>query len=205
MSKHTDGAPTRRASPISQADFARRAGVDRSTISRAFQGPLRSALLPGKRCDATHPAVIAWARTRRLDPKVLLGTFGRIMALKQEAAPRSASEPHEDSDDAGMTVEEFAARAEVAVDVLSDALRAELAPALLWNGRIDACSLSALQFMAAHPFRNDADGRAIEPLIDGCDFLAAAAGPGSTDDSLHVVEHPVLFVWMARLTGCVHA
>jgi hypothetical protein len=109
------------------------------------------------------------------------------------------------ADDDGMTIEEFAARAEVAVGEVLSALRSELAPSQLADGRIDACSHAALVFMAERPFRLRADGSADEPLIDGRDFLAAAAGPTSSSDALHVVEHPALFVWMARLTGKIRA
>ncbi len=208
MSKHTDRVPTRRPAPIAQIDFARRAGVDRSTISRLFQGHLRVALLAGKRCDATHPEVIAWARRRGLDPNVLLGKFGHIEALtrKQEHREPARDVPQTHAYADAMTIEEFAARAEVAVGEVLGALRGELAPALLDNGQIDARSHSALTFMAARPFRVGADGRAEEPLIEGRDFLAAAAGPSSTSEALHIEgDHPALFIWMARLTGKVRA
>jgi hypothetical protein len=201
MSKSADGAPTRKRAPVSQTDFADRAGVNRSTISRAFQGPLKAALLPGKRCDVTHPAVTAWARDRGLDPRVLLGKFGALHSALKEArgeTPTQAAANHE----GGMTIEEFAARAEVHVSVVSDALRNELAPALLPNGRIDASTFQALSFMAARPFRGDRR-RGDEPLIDGHDFLAAAAGPDSTSEVMRIVEHPVLWIWLARLTGAV--
>jgi len=188
---------------VSQTDLAQRAGVNRSTISRLFLGPLSAALLPGKRCDATHPAVIAWAKHRRLDPTVLLGEFHARMLRSAAAASASATEvvPEEHR----MSRLEFAARAEVMSNELQRALANELRPALLRDGRVHANSVVALEFMAAHPFRCE-DGKAIEPQIDGADFLASASTSDPADPGALMVdgEHVVARIWVARLAGIIN-
>ena len=202
MSKVIDRTPPRRPMAVSQTDLAQRAGVNRSTISRLFVGPLSAALLPGKRCDATHPAVIAWAKQRRLDPTVLLGEFHAQM-LRSASASASATEvvPEEHR----MSRLEFAARAEVMSNELQRALANELRPALLRDGRVHANSIVALEFMAAHPFRCE-DGKTVEPQIDGADFLASASTSDPAYPGALMVngEHVVARIWVARLAGIIN-
>lgn len=56
---------------ISRAEFARRADKTRSTITAACKGPLAAACGPRKRIDAAHPATVAWAESRGIDPVAL--------------------------------------------------------------------------------------------------------------------------------------
>lgn len=66
--------PAHEPSPASLAEFARRAGVNRSSVSRLAAGKLRVALQPDGRIDAAHPAVAAWARKKGIKPSVLIDT-----------------------------------------------------------------------------------------------------------------------------------
>jgi len=193
--------------PIAQVDFARRAGVARSTISRAFNGPLRAALLASKRVDATHPLVVTWARARGLDPVVLLGPSVAIVRGRAEAGHLGAEAPDDDlvlAPDAGMPTQEFADRAEVNHREVLLALSAELEPALLPNGRIEPLARAALEFMSARPFRTD--DPADEPKIDGEDFLASAASPDPDHPGAVVIntDHPAFWVWLARKGVPIH-
>lgn len=212
MSKNTDGAPTRKRAPVSQTDFAARAGVNRSTISRAFQegGPLHAALLPGKRCDATHPEVVAWARRRRLDPNVLLGSFNALALARIDV--RDADEPPSApptaspycggcgelfSTYAGTPIEEFAQRAETPLRAVRDALAAELAPARRNDGLIDIAHPASLAFLARNPV--DQDDEKTPPPVNGHDFLCPAC-----PNDMHVdLEHPIFLAFLARWIGRV--
>lgn len=68
-----DRARQHKPHPVTRAEFARRAGKGRSTVTEACAGPLAPASLPGGRIDARHPAVVEWATARGIDPAVLLG------------------------------------------------------------------------------------------------------------------------------------
>lgn len=207
MSRTMDRAPTRRPMPVSQTDVAQRAGVNRSTISRLFAGPLNAALLPGKRCDVTHPVVVAWAKQRGLDPTALLGAFHSEML--RPAPPAQASieiEQHSGycggcgelhSPYAGTPIEEFAQRAETPVRAVRDALTVELAPALRNDGRIDIAHPASLAFLARNPVDQD-DEKAPLP-VNGHDFLCPAC-----PDDVHVdLKHPIFFAFLARWLGRV--
>jgi hypothetical protein len=197
MSNNTDRAPTRQRLPVAQTTFAKRMGVNRSTISRAMNGPLKAALLPGRRVDVGHPAAVQWARDHGRDPTTAAGQLARILARK-----RSTPEPaiEEASDDA-MSLEEFAERAEVPVAEVRKAMTSELRDAVLHDGRIRAASREALEFMAQRPFREAEDGRSVEPQINGQDFLAPASLPCPMPDhpsAVQVHDHTVLRIWLAR-------
>ncbi len=69
-------SPTR-PHPVSLAELARRAGVNRSSVTRGIQGPLRAALLPGGRVDAGHRVLERWAIGHGTDPIALLDPFAR--------------------------------------------------------------------------------------------------------------------------------
>lgn len=76
MPTRSDIDAQRRPHPVRKAEFARRAGRGRSTITEACRdgGPLRGAVLDRGHIDASHPAVAAWATERGIDPEALLDT-----------------------------------------------------------------------------------------------------------------------------------
>src|SRR5690349_17322458 len=61
-------------SPASFADFARRAGVNRSSVTRLAAGKLAAAVLADGRIDVAHPSVAAWARSKGIKPPALIDT-----------------------------------------------------------------------------------------------------------------------------------
>lgn len=71
---------------ISRAEFARRADKTRSTITAACKGPLAAACGPRKRIDAAHPATVAWAESRGIDPVALT----RYRSTARTRAPRKS-------------------------------------------------------------------------------------------------------------------
>jgi hypothetical protein len=87
MPKKPARAPTP-PHPITMANLARRAGVNRSSITKLARGRLRAAVLAGGRIDATHAEVRRWARERGVDPRSLLDPIS-----KANAAPVAAEEP----------------------------------------------------------------------------------------------------------------
>ena len=203
MSSSTDRAPTRRRMPLAQTTFAKRMGVNRSTISRAMNegGPLRAAMLPGRRVDIGHPAAVQWARAHGSDPKKALDPIARILASK-----RPPQEPASEVADDAMSLEEFAERAEMPLAEVKKVLLGELRVALLRDGRVRAACREALEVMAQHPFRENEEGRAIDPKIDGRDFLAPALHPCPMPDApnaMEVHDHAVLRIWLARRAGLI--
>lgn len=84
--------------PISLAELARRAGVNRSSITRLAQGALRAAVLADGRIDAAHDAVAAWARGKGISPRLLTAGLGEVAGgarRRSDAAPDSPPPPRE--------------------------------------------------------------------------------------------------------------
>jgi hypothetical protein len=182
-SRSRPGSDAHIVRPASQADLARAYGVARSTVSRAVRpgGALHGAVIAGSdRIDLAHPACRAW----RAQPT----------ASACRGCGALAGRPY-----AGTTVEEFAARAEVSVDVVRVALRDELAPALRDGGRLDIGHAAALGFLARYPFASNEHGDPLDPVIDGHDFVCAAC----VDENRHDFEHPVFRAFLARYFGRV--
>lgn len=102
MALKNDGPPTgHRPHPVSRAEFARRAGRGASSITEACVRPLRAACLPGGRIDAAHPATLAWALKRGIEPASLLDPVpvaaapskrGRGRPTAEASASRAAAE-----------------------------------------------------------------------------------------------------------------
>jgi len=92
----TDGAPTRRAFPLSRAELARRLRRAKSTISEHLRpgGRLHPACLPGGRVDGMHPAVQALAAECGIDPAAVVAP-GRAPAATPapDARRAAAAEP----------------------------------------------------------------------------------------------------------------
>jgi hypothetical protein len=214
MTQRTEHAQTY---PTSQADLARRRGVNRSTVSRHLQpgGLLRSALLPGGRVDLAHPAVRAWLNealpadfAERAGLGVRHDVLMREIALTLEQLATKTGVPPEELRTAlegplatavvapgHVAADEFAARAEVPVRLVVAAARGgELANALLPGGRLDLGHPAALAFMAARPFRRDKTGDPICPDIGGRGFLVPALVGEDID-----LDHPVARCWCARV------
>jgi hypothetical protein len=90
MPKKAARAPTP-PHPITMANLARRAGVNRSSITKLARGRLRPAVLPGGRIDATHAEVRRWARERGTDPRSLLDPITRSTG-QPDATPTARAE-----------------------------------------------------------------------------------------------------------------
>lgn len=105
--------------PISLAELARRAGVNRSSITRLAQGALRAAVLADGRIDAANAAVAAWARGKGISPRALTAGLGQVAAgarrrtdevpdpspprRGQSARAKRRPAEHEESDDGEPT------------------------------------------------------------------------------------------------------
>lgn len=86
--------PNKRRHPLTKAEFARRAGRSRSTITEACQGPLAPACMPRGRIDAAHPAVQRWAADRGINPTALVDDLAaKRPRSKPEPAPKGRSAP----------------------------------------------------------------------------------------------------------------
>lgn len=96
MPKRSDHDPPHKPHPVAYAELARRAGRNRSQITRAAQGDLAAAKLPGGRLDAAHPSVVAWARARGIDPAALLDSGVGAARQRRESPPASATAPTDD-------------------------------------------------------------------------------------------------------------
>lgn len=70
MGKRAAGSHT--PNPASPAELARRAGLNRSSISRLLAGKLAAAQLPDGTVDCAHPTVAAWARSKGIHPNALV-------------------------------------------------------------------------------------------------------------------------------------
>jgi hypothetical protein len=95
MSNRSERAKKHRPHPLSRAEFARRAGRARSSVTEACAGPLAAACLSAGRIDAAHPDVAVWARARGIDPAVLvspLASPGAVKARSDEATLSSGSD-----------------------------------------------------------------------------------------------------------------
>jgi hypothetical protein len=91
MTKSTDQARIRRPHPVARSEFARRAKRTPAAITQACQGPLKAACLPGGRIDASHPAVLAWAQKRKLDPASLLDPEPAVSGGRTRGRPTAAA------------------------------------------------------------------------------------------------------------------
>jgi hypothetical protein len=85
--------PRHRADPASFAEFARRAGVHRSSVTRLVASKLSVALLADGRLDAAHPAVAAWARSHGIKPAALLSRLAGSDDAPTGTAPPAARAP----------------------------------------------------------------------------------------------------------------
>jgi hypothetical protein len=83
----------RKPIPMSRAEFGRRVGRGRSSVTEACAGALAAACLPGGRIDAAHPGAAAWCAKRGIDPRVLreLGPLPVTPATKPVRAPKTVS------------------------------------------------------------------------------------------------------------------
>jgi hypothetical protein len=206
--------PARTPHPITAAELARRAGVNRSSITRALRRELAPARMHD-RVDVAHTVVVRWAISRGLDPIVLLDIGSRERSrrpvlLVEETAPsvgdfaRSVGAHPTDvmaevSDalvpPGHISVTEFAWRAGVRPsEVIAAVDRGELQPAVLKNGRLDLGHPAALEFMAAHPYKTDRRGN----LIGGDGHLAGAM----VGEQINV-DHPFARAVIARSLGRV--
>lgn len=79
--------------PITLAELARRAGVNRSSITRLAQGALRAAILADSRIDAAHDSVAAWARGRGIKPQLLTAGVGEAPAGARRRTDEPAASP----------------------------------------------------------------------------------------------------------------
>ena len=186
------------------------------------------AAMNGDRVDVSHPKVVAWvgpiessfvygmtlAMARELGliqrPKiqpllretaVTVGEFATIIGkppaeaaelLHGEFAVAVIPPGH-------ISVEEFAARADVDDDEVVAALETDLASALLPSGRIDLGHPASLAFMAARPFDRTASGDiAGTKTILGTPWLAPACVGEDVD-----LDHAVARAFMARADGRV--
>lgn len=73
---------------MSKAEFGRRVGRARSTITEACEDALAAACLHGGRLDVSHSAVAAWCTARGIDPRVL-----HDIVVSKPAASRAAPSP----------------------------------------------------------------------------------------------------------------
>lgn len=187
-----------------------------------MSGPLRAAALDGKRVNLAHPTLIAFARKtwglsrRQLqagtagalegnEPKLGLDqhalTVEKLAKLKgcSVAEARHAIETELAAaviPVGHVSVEEFAARAEVRMEEVLLACDAELGAAVQPSGRLDLGHRAALEFMARHPFAEGDDGEPVVPLIGGEGFLAPACVGDQID-----FEHSVTRAFCARCRG----
>jgi hypothetical protein len=95
MSHRSDRAKKHRPHPLSRAEFGRRAGRARSSVTEACAGPLAAACLSGGRIDAAHPDVAVWAGARGIDPAVLVSPLaapGAVRTQADGAAPSNGSD-----------------------------------------------------------------------------------------------------------------
>lgn len=70
------------------AEFARRAGINRSSATRLAADKLRAAIVPPGRIDVAHPVVAGWARARGIKPSAL-----RSPEASAASAPTDTPEP----------------------------------------------------------------------------------------------------------------
>ncbi len=77
MPRSTDHDPPQTPHPVTRSEFARRTGRKPSSVTEACQGPLLAACMPGGRINAVHPAAVAWAAKRGIDPSALLDPVAR--------------------------------------------------------------------------------------------------------------------------------
>jgi hypothetical protein len=194
MTPHTDPAPTYRPCPLSRADFARRTGRARSTVTEACRGPLAPAC-DRDRIDAIHPAAAEWARQRGIDPSVLLCDFYDATLLYESIRSLTADRP--EGSYYLVTVQFFAylagVRSSEVAEVLSQVVRGCI---------IDVADPRALEFMAAHPYPRGRDGLVHELPLGTLWGATVVRHVGDDDPSLDP-HHPLMRVFMARCDGKV--
>ncbi|HTQ05327.1 MAG TPA: hypothetical protein VMI54_15800 [Polyangiaceae bacterium] len=214
MPQRTDQPKNYREHLISRSAFAEHSGRSRSSITEACQGPLAAAVR-GNRIDAAHPAAVAWARKRKIDPEQLLEPTTRLMLQQDRRTvrrPRPTLTYQEVAKRTGVSVEEVRAGLAAAeipaahvdaeqlaffagctVDEVFDAVDAgELSSAIRDTGYIDLSDQAVVAFAARRPFRDD--------LSDAPDaYLAPAMLSANQVDA----AHPVAIIFMARCLGHV--
>jgi hypothetical protein len=211
-----------RQAPVSQADVARVANVERSTVSRAVRagGALHGALLPGGRLDANHAGLLRWVArggdmegawagligfpaSPRTVPLVILETAIELAEAAERLGVDPVSLEAQCADplapalvpDGHLSLGAFAEIADCSLGEVIGAVRGEqgdLTPALLASGRIAVGHPAALAFLAARPFGRLANG---DPEST---FLPALVGEDDID-----VDHPITRAWIARVQGSV--
>lgn len=179
---------THREHVQSLADFARNAGVNRSSVTRLVAGKLRRALLPSGRVDTAHPVVVEWARARGVDPVALLSPGARPRPVVVIDDPSPAPPGH-------LTAHEFAARSGEKLSAVIVAIDGVLGPALLGSGRIDLAHPAALAYLAARPYELDAHG---DPIGADGHLVGAVYARGEIDGT-----HPFARAYLARRLGRV--
>ncbi len=218
MARRTAQQPKYREHLISRSAFAQHSGRTRSTITEACQGPLAPACR-GNRVDAAHPAAVAWARKRGIDPEQLLEPTTRLMLQQDRRTvrrPRPTLTFQELADRVGMSVEDVRAQLEercaealipdthvdaehlaflagCAVDDVLEAVDGgELSSAVRDTGYIDLKDKAVVAFVARYPFRED--------LADAPKTYLA---PAMLSDEQVDIAHPIAVMFLARCLGRV--
>jgi hypothetical protein len=86
-------AGSRTPNPASPAELARRAGLNRSSISRLLAGKLKAALLPDGTVDCAHPVVEAWARSKGIHQNALLESLPGLAPRADRTPPNRGNPP----------------------------------------------------------------------------------------------------------------
>jgi|GEM_PF-3076854 len=141
MGKRADRAPTHRSLAVSFVSLAKRLGVNRSTITRWFQGPLRGARLRAGVADAGHPDFKAFLRQKGFDPRSAFGSVERLVLVQQQMGV-PAGDPVARTLRI-VTAEQLAELSGAGLDDVLDQIRGPLAGAVVPIGH-----LSAEQFAA---------------------------------------------------------
>jgi hypothetical protein len=225
VSRRADRAQRHRPHPVTRAEFARRCGRARSSITEACSVSLAAACLAGGRLDAAHPEAVAWAAARGIGAAQLLRdapsdrspplplpdlllvetavTFAEAAKIAGVTVEQFADDVREDPTlkaaivpVAHVCINEFATRAGTSTAEVLDAIRGALRAAVTASGRLDLAHRSALEFMAARPLKRKRNGDPIMPEVNGRGYLSAACVGDDID-----LDHPVYRVFDARLHG----
>jgi hypothetical protein len=221
MPPRTDRHPEYRQHPTRRTDFARRSGRSRSTISEACAGPLAAACTPDGRIDAAHPAAVAWARERGIEPEQLLEETSRDMLREDRTlvrCPAATLTIQALAEMVGKGVEEVEAEMQTHCadaiipathvtaeqvaffagcdvdDVLAAVDAGELGPAVQRTGYFDLGHKVVIAFAARRPFLELDDGE-----VDAPDGYLSAAMIGTRINA----AHPVCQIFLARCLGRV--
>jgi hypothetical protein len=214
LARRSDRAPTRMVLVYSFAQLARMAGVNRSTIGRAFRpgGPLHPALIGKDSGDGGHPAVVANLAEHtghravvvdELPSAVSFKKYARLSGRKVDEV-RAACAPGGALHDAWIPPHHLSAVtfSVVSGSPLADVIEAtrggRLTPAVTKNGLIDLGSEAALEYCAQRPFRRLPNGDADESDMPQGMLAPACIGEDDID-----LSNPFARAFSARCLGRV--